>query len=175
MKKITLVVAIIASTLTLNAQNMGYVNTQKLLDTMQSRKTAMTTLQETEALFGKEVQESQASLQAEYQKYLAIKDLPTTSQTVKQYTEERLQKKEQELQARQQELSNMLQQQSAELNKPITDRVQKAIKIVAERKKLDFVIEETQSLYVNATKDITKDAMQELLKLEAEILKTTMK
>jgi hypothetical protein len=32
-------------------------------------------------------------------------------------------------------------------------------------------MEETQALYTNPTKDITKEAMQELLKLEAEILK----
>jgi outer membrane protein len=171
MKKIILAIAMVATSVALNAQNVASVNTQKLLDTMPSKKMSDNTLKDMEALYMKEIQEMQTALQAEYQKYLSIKDLPTTSSTVRSYSEERLQKKQQELEQRQEELGQLIQNQQVELNKPITERVQKAIKIVSERKKIDYVLEEMQTLYSNPIKDITKEVMTELLKLEAEAMK----
>jgi outer membrane protein len=171
MKKIVLSLTFIAGTATaFFAQGIGHVRTQELLDTMDSRKQSEIALRDMEQLFVKELQESEAALQKEAADLEAKRKSATPpSATVVKYSEERLQKKSQELQQREQELQQMLQQQSSEMNQPILERVKKAIKIVAERKKLDFVMEETQSLYNNASKDITKEVMVELLKLEAEL------
>jgi outer membrane protein len=170
MKRLILVVAIFAGSISAIGQgNVAHVNTQKLLDTMPSRKAAEVTLKDMEALYMSEIDQSQKSLQAEYEKYMATRE--TMSPTVRAYTEERLQKKQQELEGRQEELGQMLQKQSAEMNKPILERVQKAIKIVSERKKIDYVLEESQTLYFNPAKDVTKEVITELLKLEAEVSK----
>ena len=170
MKRLILVVALFAGSMSAIAQsNVAHVNTQKLLDTMPSRKAAEATLKDMETLYMSEIEESQKALQGEYEKYMATRE--TMSPTVRAYTEERLQKKQQELEGRQEELGQMLQKQSGEMNKPILERVQKAIKIVSERKKVDYVLEESQTLYFNAAKDITKEVITELLKLENEITK----
>jgi Skp family chaperone for outer membrane proteins len=60
---------------------------------------------------------------------------------------------------------------SQELNKPILDRVQKAVEIVSERKKLNYVIDETVTLYFKGGMDITGEVLSELLKLDAEAMK----
>jgi Skp family chaperone for outer membrane proteins len=171
MKKIVLsFTLIVASTSALFAQGMGHVRTQELLDTMDSRKQSEIALKDMEQLYVKELKESEAALQKEAMDLETKRKSSTPpSATVIKYSEERLQKKSQDLQQREQELQQMLQAQIGEMNKPILERVKKAIKTVAERKKLDFVTEETQSLYSNSTKDITKEVMIELLKLEAEL------
>jgi Skp family chaperone for outer membrane proteins len=62
----------------------------------------------------------------------------------------------------------MYQQQYME---PILERTQKAIAIVAERKKLNYIFDETVSLYFKGGIDCTAEVMTELLKLDAEAMK----
>jgi Skp family chaperone for outer membrane proteins len=54
---------------------------------------------------------------------------------------------------------------------PILERTQKAIAIVAERKKLNYIFDETVSLYFKGGIDCTSEVMTELLKLDAEAMK----
>ena len=72
---------------------------------------------------------------------------------------------------RQQSLSQEMQAYSEELNGPILKRVQKAVEIVADRRKLEYVIDETNTLYFKGGVDLTKEVVIELLKLEASSTK----
>lgn len=85
---------------------------------------------------------------------------------LKQYEEEQLQKKQQAMQQREQELQQKMQQLGNELNEPILKRVKKAIEIIAGRKKLNYVVDETSTLYFAGGSDITNEVMNELLKLD---------
>lgn len=167
MKKIIVVLVAILSLNQLSAQTkIAHVNSQKLLDTLASRKTAIKQLQDFEAAGMKELQEMEADFQKAYQKYGA--EQGTLSPVMRQYEEERLQKKQYAMQQREQELQTQMQTLSTELNAPILKRVQKAVDIVAERKKVNYVIDETVTLYFKGGVDLTSEVLVELLKLDAE-------
>ncbi|MES2589316.1 MAG: OmpH family outer membrane protein [Bacteroidota bacterium] len=171
MKKIVfLLVTIISLSAFMNqasAQSkVAHVNSQKLLDTLQSRKTAMKTLQEFEAAGVNELKEMEEDLQKAYTKYVAEKE--KLSPVMQQYEEERLQKKQYAMQQREQELQQQISNLGNDLNAPILKRVQKAVDLVSERKKLNYVIDETVTLYHKGGMDITAEVMTELLRIDAE-------
>lgn len=85
--------------------------------------------------------------------------------------EEKLMKKQQNIQDREQALNQEMQIYSQELNKPILERVQKAVEIVSERRKLNYVIDESVTLYFKGGTDITSEVIVELLRLDAEATK----
>lgn len=170
MKKLLVVLVLLFGTGSFMAQTkIGHVNSQTLLDTLPSRKEALKKLQDFEKNGYKELQE----MQADFQKQVAVyqEKLPTMSPVIKQIEEEKLMKKEQAMQDRQQSLSVEMQAYSEELNGPILKRVQDAVKIVAERKKVNYVIDESTTLYFETGMDLTQEVLTELLRLDAEASK----
>jgi outer membrane protein len=165
MKKVVFVFSLLLSLTTFAQTKVAHVNTQKLLDTLPSRKEAMKQLSEFEQRGGIELKEMEEELQKIYSKYMA--DQATLTQVMKQYEEERIQKKQMALQQREQELQQLLQKMAAELNDPILKRIQKAVEKVAAAKKINYVIDETTTLYFKGGLDITNEVMVELLKLDA--------
>ena len=148
---------------------VAHVNSQKLLDTLPSRKIAMTKLQEFEANGVKELQEMEADFNAALAKYEA--DRPKMTPVEIKIAEDKLMKKQQNLQDREQSLQQEMQLYSQDLNKPILERVQKSVEIVSERKKLNYVIDESVTLYFKGGMDITSEVIVELLRLDAEAMK----
>ncbi len=170
MKKLILVLALICGAGAVFSQSkVAHVNSQKLLDTMPSRKDAMKKLQEFETNGIKELQEMEADFNAAYAKY--EKDRPNMSPMLQKIEEEKLMKKQQALQEREQSLNQEMQAYSQELNKPILERVQKSVEIVSDRKKLNYVIDESVTLYFKGGTDITAEVVVELLRLDAEAMK----
>ncbi len=165
MKSILLALVLVFSTGTLMAQaRMGHVNSQALLDTMPSRKSALKKLQEFEAAGIQELKEMEADLNKAYATYQ--KDQPNMSPVIMKIEQEKIMKKEQALQEREQSLSVEMQAYSQELNDPILKIVQKAIKTVADRRKLTYVVDESILLYSEGGEDITDEVITELLKLD---------
>lgn len=170
MKKLLLALAVMFSMGTVMAQSkVAHVKSQVLLDTMPSRKDALTKLKKFEDDGMKELKEMQDDFNAAYQSYLMKqKDLSPTLQKIE---EEKLMKKEQNINERQQALSQELQIYSQELNQPILERVQKAVEIVSDRKKLNYVLDESVTMYFKGGMDITSEVVVELLRLDAEAMK----
>ena len=169
MKNLLLLVTIFVSLSVFGQSKIGHVNSQKLLDTMQSRKIAMQKLDDFRAEGIKELQEMQKAAEALYAKFIEKeKDM---SPLIKKMEEEKIMKKQQDIEARQNELEQGLQAYNEELNKPILDKIQKAIEIVADRKKLSYVIDESAALYFKGGIDCTAEAIIEVLKLDAEAIK----
>ncbi len=167
MKKLLLVIVLVVSAGATFAQSkVAHVNSQHLLDTLPSRKEAIKKLQEFEKNGIAELQEMETDLNNAYAKY--EKDRPNMSPVIIKIEEEKLMKKQQALQEREQSLNMEMQAYSNELNQPILERVQKAVKIVADRKKLNYVIDESVTLYFEGGMDITDEVVIELMKLEAE-------
>jgi outer membrane protein len=167
MKKWTLILLLFCgSSLTWAQSKVAHVNSQKLLDTLPSRRDALKKLQDFEANGIKELQE----MEADFNKSLAEyeKKAPDLTPMLKKIEEEKLMKKQQNLQERQESLQQEMQIYSQELNKPILERVQKAVEIVSDRKKLNYVLDETVTLYFKGGMDITGEVLVELLKLDAE-------
>lgn len=169
MKNLLLLVTIFVSLSVFGQTKIGHVDSQKLLDTMQSRKIAMQKLDDFRAEGIKELQEMQKAFEALYLKFEKNK-VDMTPVLIK-IEEEKLMKKQQDIEARQGELERDLQAYNEELNKPILDRIQKAIEIVADRKKLSYVIDETATLYFKGGIDCTAEAIIEVVKLDNEAVK----
>ena len=167
MKKIVLALVVMFSIGSVMAQQkIGHVNSQKLLDTLPSRKAAIEQLRMFEENGIQELQE----MEADFNKQIAVyeKNRPTMSPVIIKIEEEKLMKKQQALQEREQSLNAEMQAVSQELNKPILERVQKAVEIVSDRKKLSYVIDESTTLYFKGGMDITAEVILELLRLDAE-------
>lgn len=145
--------------------SMAHVNTQKVLDTMPSRMSAMKELENFERRAVKELQETQQKLQGDYSKLQQEK--PTMSPTAFKFEEERLMKKSQEFQTRQQELDDQIQILSQELNAPILKTVQDAVAKVCKTEKIQYVIDESTLLY-SGGRDITDLVVKEVLRIEKE-------
>jgi len=164
MKKLVSVVVLVFSLSTAFSQMFAHVDSQKVLDTMPSRKAAMQEMSDFEARAMKEMQEEQTKFNAEYADF--EKNSATMSPTARRFEEERLSKKYQELQGRGQELDQQMNILASELNAPILDRVKLAIENVAKMEKLDYVLDESGLLYAKG-KNITDKVVVEVLKLES--------
>ncbi len=170
MKKLLFSFVLTLCSIALHAQTkIGHVNSQKLLDTLPSRKEALTKLKEFETNGMKELKEMEDDLNTAVAKY--EKDSPNMAPILKKIEEDKLMKKNQAIQEREQSLQQEMQAYSQELNKPILERVQKAVEIVAERKKVNYVIDESVTLYFKGGIDLTAEVLSELLRLDAEATK----
>jgi outer membrane protein len=169
MKKCLLALAVILSVGAVQAQSrVAHVNSQKLLDTLPSRKLALNKLKDFETNGLKELKEMEADLNTSYAKY--EKERSNMIQAQIKIEEDKLMKKQQNIQEREQSLNQEMQILSQELNKPILERVQKAVEIVSDRKKLNYVIDESTILYFKGGMDITSEVLSELLRIDAEAL-----
>ncbi len=165
MKKLILAFLVIFSVSTLSAQTkVGHINSQEILDTMPSRKAAIVKLQEFEMAGINELKEMEIDFNQAYAKY--EKDRPTMSPVIIKIEEEKLMKKQQALQEREQTLQQEIQVYSQELNAPILDMVQKAVKVVSERMKLNYVLDESMLMYFGGGIDITDAVITEILKMD---------
>ena len=170
MKKTILIIALMFTALSASAQmKLAHVNSQQLLDTMPSRLDALEKLKKFEQDGYQELGEIQKDLEVAYKKYEQNKAI--WSPVILKIEEEKIMKKQQGLEDRQTALQQEMQIYTQELNKPILERVQKAVEIVSDRKKINYVLDESTTLYFKGGMDITDEVLIELLRLDAEAMK----
>ena len=169
MKKLLVALLVVISTGAMAQQKLGHVNSQVLLDTMPSRKEAVKQMQDFERDGIAELQEMQKSLQ-DAAAALNVKR-PTMTPIMIQIEESKLQKKEQDLNDRQQALQYEIEALAESLNAPILERIKQAVKIVADRKKVNYVLDETTTLYFESGINLTPEVITELLLLDKEAMK----
>jgi outer membrane protein len=169
MKNILIAITFIISVSSFAQTKIGHVNSQQLLDTLESRKQAIKQLDDFKLEGMKELQEMNKAFEAAY--IIFQQKEKDYSPVLLKMEQEKLGRKQQELESRQQELEKGLQIYNEELNKPILDRITKAIEIVADRKKLSYIIDESATLYSKGGIDCTAEVMVELLKLDKEAIK----
>jgi outer membrane protein len=165
MKNVLLGLFVVIGFSTLAQTKIGHVDSQKLLDTLQSRKDAIRKLDSMKTAGVEELKIMDADFQKAYQDYMT--NQASKSPAERQIIEGRLMQKQQMLEATQASLEEGLQIVSEELNKPILDRVQKSIDIVADRKKLNYVLDVSATMYAKGGIDITGEVITELLLLDA--------
>lgn len=165
MKNVLLGLFVVIGFSTLAQTKIGHVDSQKLLDTLQSRKDAIRKLDSMKTAGTEELKIMDADFQKAYQDYMT--NQASKSPAERQIIEGRLMQKQQMLEATQASLEEGLQIVSEELNKPILDRVQKSIDIVADRKKLNYVLDVSATMYSKGGIDITSEVITELLLLDA--------
>lgn len=165
MKNLIVALVMVLTAGSLMAQsNVGNVDSKKLLDTMPSRKIAIAQLDSFQMSRMRDLQEMQEDFEKAYNDYIVKK--PTLIPAMQKLEEERLMKKEQALYDFEQSISQELQILQKEYNEPILKLIQEAIKIVAKRHKLSYVIDQNVTLYFDPALDITDEVIVELLKLD---------
>ena len=166
MKKLffALLLAVISIT-SVNAQSkMGHVNSQKVLDTIPSRKKAIQEIGLIEQNGVKELTDMDSTLQtmiAFYQSH------PEWSDLVKRSYEGQIRDLQTRIQTREQSIDRDLQMLSADLNKKTLEMVKKAVNTVSTTKKLNYVIDESVLLFNSGGTDITNEVITEVLRLDA--------
>lgn len=164
MKRFLVGLMVMMSMGTMAQMKVGFVDAQRILDTMPSRKVAAEKYMTYEKESYEELQIMQADLEKAYADYqIKEKDM---SPVLKESAQRKLMEKERLLQERQQVLTQELQAYSNELNAPILQKVQDAVKLVSERKKLSYVMDQSSTLYFSPELDITVEVAIEVLKLE---------
>ena len=162
---LSLVALLFVTNLAISQSKVAHVNSQSLLDTMPSRDLALKEIKEIEDEFKLELN----GMYEEYEKTRAKLEAEraTLSPTIIKSREANLMNLGQRIQEREQTVQNELQVRAQELNQPIFDRVKQAVDIVADRKKLNYVIDASNMLYSKGGMDITGEVIVELLKLDA--------
>jgi outer membrane protein len=169
MKKILLIAVTLftVGSLSVNAQSnlkFAHFDYQKATDSLPSVLQAQKELTRSEAEMTAILEE----LQKEYQDMLINYDRQkdSLSDMRRQIMEEEIQMLGEKIQYRQQDFQVAYERKVADLMKPIEDNLQKAINIVSEKHKLNYVFEKTSLVYVNGGLDLTAEIKAELLKLE---------
>jgi outer membrane protein len=166
MKKILVGLLMMVSFGAMAQVKIGFVDSQKLLDTMPSRKAALEKYKVHEKTLADEFNVLRADLEKAYGEYQAKQGDLTP--VLRQAAEKKIMDKEKSVQERQETIQQELQAYGEELNIPILDKVQKAIAIIAERQKISMVVDKSTTLYHDKTMDITSIVAVELLRLEKE-------
>jgi outer membrane protein len=169
MKNVILGLFVVIGFSTFAQTKIGHVDSQKLLDTLPSRDIAINKLDSMKTAGMQELKMLDDDFQRAYQDYGVRQGAMSPAE--RQIVEGRLMQKQQMLEATQASLEEGLQIMSEEMNKPILDRVQKAIDIVAERKKLNYVLDVSATMYSKGGIDITSEVIVELLLLDAAATK----
>ncbi len=164
-KTLSLVALLFVTNLAISQSKVAHVNSQSLLDTMPTRDLALKEIKEIEDEFKLELN----GMYEEYEKTRAKLEAEraTLSPTIIKSREANLMNLGQRIQEREQTIQSELQVRAQELNQPIFDRVKQAVDIVADRKKLNYVIDASNMLYSKGGMDITGEVIIELLKLDA--------
>jgi outer membrane protein len=157
-------------TVTLNAQmKIAHVNSQSLLDSLPSYLKAESDLKKFQDDGVAELSVLEKQINDAYVRLDGIKgDLTPTMLKIEQ---EKIMGLEQRYQQTQSLLQQQLQTLANEYNQPILVRLQKAVEIVADRKKVNYVLDVSKLLYSKTGIDITAEVKSELARLDAEAMK----
>jgi len=167
MKKLVLIALVVMGAGFASAQSkIAHLNSQEIMEAMPSYKDAVAKLQKFEQDGYTELQEMKADFDKAVQEYTAKVQSGSLSPVLQQSSEQRLAKKEQDLMERQQSLQTEMQAYSQELNKPILEKVETAVKTVSDRNNYDYVFDVSTLMIANGP-DITKEVVEEIAKLEA--------
>jgi outer membrane protein len=164
-KTLSIVALLFVTNFAISQSKVAHVDSQQLLDTMPSRALALKEIKDIEEEFKTELQ----TMYEEYEKTRAKLEAERSSlsPTIIKSRETNLMGLGQRIQEREQTIQNELQMRAQELNQPIFERVKQAVDIVADRKKLNYVIDGSNMLYTKGGMDITAEVIVELLKLDA--------
>lgn len=165
MKKLffALALAIVSITSAVAQSKMGHVDSQKVLDTIPSRRAAIAEISIIEQNGVKELTGMDSSLNAMveyYQKH------PEWSQLVKQSYENQMRELQARISTREQSIDRELQMYSADVNKKSLEMVKAAVNTVSKLRKLNYVIDQSVLLYNAGGEDITADVINEVLKAD---------
>jgi len=162
--KLLLVLTIIVSATTVNAQKFGHLNFAELYAIMPGQAEAQVAYQAFAEDLKINLETMQAELQQKYQDYQA--NLATMSDIIKQNKEQEIQDLQGRIEAFNYSAQQELSQKEIELTTPIIEKAQAAVKKVAEENTYSYVFNTAEGLVLYA---IPSDDIMPLVKKELGI------
>lgn len=164
MKKIISILALITfSTFTVNAQKIGYVDTDHILNSIPEYKAAQTEIDKLSVDWQKEIEAKYSEIDKLYKAYQADAILLTDDMKKKRENEIINKEKEvKELQKQRFGVDGELFKKRQELVKPLQDKVYSAVKAVAEKSGLAIILDkagQVSILYANTKYDKSDDVL----------------
>jgi len=151
MKKNVMIIAVLALTLTANAQKFGYVNTQELFLLMPELKEVQARMDS----LNKQYENLLMNMQEEYQKKLQDyqQKQSTMPDAMRQIQEEELYSMQQRLQTTYQTAQQDVEQKRGEYLKPINERMSKAIQEVGAANNYTYIFDSVAAVYISPEAD----------------------
>lgn len=166
MKNLILIASLLfGATAVLAQSKVAHLNSQEVMAASPSYNNAVASLKKYENDAYTELQ----IMANDFEKALVDyqKKAPDLSPVLRKIEEEKLAKKEQAYTQRQQAIQQEIDAYSRELNLPIIELVEKAVKIVSDRNKYDYVFDVSVLMIHNGT-DITQDVIKEIRILDTQ-------
>jgi outer membrane protein len=148
-------VLVFAATATASAQKFGYVNSTAILADMPEVKAADSNLEGLQTQLQKKGQDMVKTFQADVQKLQADAQAGTMSPKMQEEEASKLETRRNEIQAFEAKMVQDLQEKRAELYEPILDKVNNAIKAVAEENGYTFIFDQQVLLYGQESQDVS--------------------
>ena len=123
---------------TTNAQKIGYISADEIIQLMPEAATVQAQLDQYQQSLYQNAQEKQAALTDAIQKFL--KDSATMSASLKEVKRSDLQKQQQELSGENQRIQDQFAQKRQELSAPIQKKLQDAIEAVAKENGYTYIM-----------------------------------
>lgn len=157
-------VGLCLQTASLSALSIGVVNAKKCVDQSKIGKTEQGQFDQ----LRKQLEQSVASKEKELNDLkpkLSDEFLDTQTPEAERQIKERFQMLQQEHQELYYNMSTMLNKANYELMQKLLEKIQEASRAVADRKKLDIVMNEEACFYKKETLDVTNEMIEELDKI----------
>ena len=137
-----ILIALAALPLMLMAQTrIGIVNSQQLFDLMPEKAAAEAQLQTLSDRYHAEYELLESEFDKKYADYQTVASDPSTPETIKERRVQELQESDKKLREFENRAADDLAKRRVALTQPITDRIQAAIRTVAEQGALDIVFD----------------------------------
>jgi outer membrane protein len=148
---------LLMTTVSLNAQKFGYINSQVLIGQIPQVKEANANIETLQKQLEKQGQEMVASLQTKYQALEKKQTQGEISRVQLEAEAQGLKQEEANIAKFQQESQQKIYEKSESLLKPIRDRIQTAIDDVAKENNFQYVFDQAVGilLYADDSTDIT--------------------
>lgn len=137
---------------TTNAQKIGYVSADEIIQLMPEAATVQKELDQYQQSLYQNAQDKQTALNESVAKF--IKDSSTMSASLKEVKRSDLQKQSQELAGEQQRIQNEFEQKRQELSVPIQKKLQTAIEEVAKENGYTYVMPREALIVMPPTSDM---------------------
>lgn len=146
MKKFVMIMAVLALTLTANAQKFGYVNTQELFMLMPELKDVQARMDSLNKQYENMLMSMQEEYQKKYQDYQQKQS--TLTDAMRQIQEEELYSMQQRLQTTYQTAQQDVEQKRTEYLKPVHEKMGKAIQEVGAANNYTYIFDSAATVYI---------------------------
>ena len=147
-------------TLTANAQKIGYISADEIMQLMPEAATVQTQLDQYQQSLYQNAQDKQNALNAAIAKF--IKDSATMSPSLKEVKRSDLQKQSADLAGENQRIQNDFEQKSQELVAPLQKKLQDAIEAVAKENGYTYVLPRQALIVMPPANDLGPLVMKKL-------------